>query len=128
DLANQIMEKDRRASLEEVLARQTAQLVAEAGAKVAAPPVQPVAPAKVRRDHDIPQPPDLKLHVVRDYDLDEIFSYVNPVMLYTRHLGFKGKFDEAVEQRQPKALELRAQVQAVEEEMLRRPDITANAV
>ena len=84
--------------------------------------------AVVRHDAPIPQPPDLKLHVLRDYDLDAIFPYINPVMLFTRHLGFKGKFMEALAAGDAKARELRATVTAVEEEMLRRPDITASAV
>jgi 5-methyltetrahydrofolate--homocysteine methyltransferase len=76
----------------------------------------------------VPQPPDLKLHVIQDYDLDAIFRYINPAMLYTRHLGFKGKFDEAIAAGNPKAKELRDQVAAVEAVMLARDDITAKAV
>jgi 5-methyltetrahydrofolate--homocysteine methyltransferase len=87
-----------------------------------------VRPATVRRDHDIPTPPDLKLHVLQNYDLDAILPYINPAMLYTRHLGFKGKFADALEKNDPRAVELRGQVRAVEEEMLRRPDIAAKAV
>jgi 5-methyltetrahydrofolate--homocysteine methyltransferase len=49
-------------------------------------------------------------------------------MLYTRHLGFKGKFEEALENGDAKAAELRRQVRDVEEVMLRRPDIQASAV
>jgi 5-methyltetrahydrofolate--homocysteine methyltransferase len=49
-------------------------------------------------------------------------------MLYTRHLGFKGKFEEALAAGNPKAKELHAQVAAVEALMVARPDITANAV
>jgi len=77
---------------------------------------------------EVPNPPDLRLHVVRDYDLDEIFRYINPVMLYTRHLGFKGRFEEALAGGNPKARELREQVAAVEAIMLARDDITAQAV
>jgi len=50
------------------------------------------------------------------------------VMLYTRHLGFKGKFTEALAAGDPKARELQAQVARVEDEMLRRDDIRARAV
>ena len=75
-----------------------------------------------------PQPPDLRLHVLRDYDLDEIFGYINPQMLYVRHLGYRGRFWEALRNDEPKALELRRQVQRIEDLMLSRSDITANAV
>ena len=51
------------------------------------------------------------LHVLLDYDLDEIFRYINPVMLYTRHLGFKGRFERGARGAAiAKALELRDQV------------------
>ena len=75
-----------------------------------------------------PQPPDLRLHVLRDYDLDEIFGYINPQMLYVRHLGYRGRFQEALGNDEAKAVELRRQVQRVEDIILSRSDIAANAV
>lgn len=75
-----------------------------------------------------PRPPDLRLHVLQDYDLDEIFGYINPQMLYVRHLGYRGRFSEALKQDEPKAVELRRQVQKVEDIVLSRSDISANAV
>jgi 5-methyltetrahydrofolate--homocysteine methyltransferase len=38
--------------------------------------------------------------------LAEIWSYVNPQMLYGRHLGFKGAFERRLAERDEKALEL----------------------
>ena len=128
DLANQLMDAVRRADLAKRLAHETSELQGEAERRAATPPSPPVRKAAVRRDHDIPVPPDLKLHVLQNYDLDAIFPYINPVMLYTRHLGFKGKFSEALARGDARAVELHAQVREVEEEMLRRPDITAKAV
>ena len=128
DLANRVVEPIRREELAAKLARDTAALEAETGKRATTETPTVFRKANVRRDHDIPTPPDLKLHVLTDYDLGEIFRYINPVMLYTRHLGFKGKFEEALERGDPKARELREQVAAVEEVMLQRPDITANAV
>ncbi|MEE2700632.1 MAG: methionine synthase [Chloroflexota bacterium] len=75
-----------------------------------------------------PTPPDLRLHVIRNHDLSEIFEYINPVMLYTRHLGYRGRFLEAIANGDTRAIELRDKVTAVEEIMLARSDITANAV
>ena len=82
----------------------------------------------VQRLASSPQPPDLRLHVLHDYDLDEIFGYINPQMLYVRHLGYRGRFWEALRNDEPKAVELRRQVQRVEDIMLSRSDISANAV
>ncbi len=75
-----------------------------------------------------PAPPDLRRHTLKDFDLSEIFRYVNPVMLYVRHLGYRGRFVEALEAGDEKALELRERVQQVEDVMIERGDITANAV
>ena len=77
---------------------------------------------------DSPRPPDLRLHVLEDYDLDEIFGYINPQMLYVRHLGYRGRFWEALRNDEPKAVELRRQVQRVEDIMLSRSDISAKGV
>jgi 5-methyltetrahydrofolate--homocysteine methyltransferase len=126
DLANQVMNAQRREELAVALAVQTEKLLA------AVKPTDVVArPARressVRHDVDIPTPPDLKLHVLKDYDLDEVFRYINPVMLYTRHLGLKN-FEQALAASDPKALELHAEVEAVQEVMLARTDIAARAV
>jgi 5-methyltetrahydrofolate--homocysteine methyltransferase len=122
------MDPARRRQLADRLAQESRQLRAEAAERAAGEKPSAARPAHVRQDHDVPTPPDLKVHVLRDYDLDAIFRYINPVMLYTRHLGYKGRFEEALEQGEPKAVELRRQVAEVEEIMLRRDDIHADAV
>ena len=76
----------------------------------------------------MPNPPDLRLHTIQDYDLNEIFPYINPQMLYVRHLGYKGRFAEALQREESDALELRDSVRKVEDIMLAHPDIRANAV
>ena len=86
-----------------------------------------MARSSVKRDVEIPLPPDLKLHVIRHHDLGEIFEYINPVMLYTRHLGFKN-FEQALAAGDAKARDLKAAVESVEQEMLAREDIAANAI
>ncbi len=85
-------------------------------------------PPAIQNEHEIPLPPDLKRHVIDAYDLGEVFSYINPVMLYTRHLGFKGDLERAITQSDARAIELRRAVQQVEDEILARKDIRARAV
>jgi 5-methyltetrahydrofolate--homocysteine methyltransferase len=129
DLANQLADPERRTALAARLERETA-LLATAGTHAPAPVdgTRRFARPALAHGFPVPQPPDLKLHVLHDYDLEAIFAYINPVMLYTRHLGFKGKFAEALAAGDAKARELRAAVERVEEEMLRRSDIGAHAV
>ena len=127
DLANQLMDPDKREALTARLAAESEQLQA-LPARQARGGMPVAARSAVRPVDDVPTPPDLRLHVLRDYDLDEIFRYINPAMLYTRHLGFKGKFEDALAAGNAKAVALREQVAAVEAIMLARPDITAKAV
>ncbi|HEY6417637.1 MAG TPA: methionine synthase [Candidatus Binataceae bacterium] len=126
DLANQIMDYERRETLARILAEQSKKML-ESAPKVA--PRAAGAPGKssVRRDLEIPKPPDLKLHVIRDYDLGEIFGYINPKSLYAKHLGFQN-FVEALEAGDPKAKDLHDRVEEVAQLMLARKDISANAI
>jgi len=126
DLANQLMDGELRRRLAQRLNDETRRLLAAAPDQSA--PAPAAAPARPQAAQPpIPRPPDLVQHVLRDYDLEEIFRYINPLMLYTRHLGFK-QFEQALASGDPKARELRAAVAEVEEVMLARADISANAV
>jgi 5-methyltetrahydrofolate--homocysteine methyltransferase len=71
--------------------------------------------SRVRILPPLPAPyPDRK---VRDVpQLREIWEYINPQMLYVRHLGFKGNFERALAARDPKALELYNLVEDVKAE------------
>jgi 5-methyltetrahydrofolate--homocysteine methyltransferase len=127
DLANQIMDEERRAALRRKLDAETQRLMATAAKPAAAPDRAPRRVSAVRQDIEIPRPPDLKPHVVRGYDLGEIFRYINPVMLYSRHLGLRN-YEQALADGDSRATELSAAVAAVEEAMLARTDIAANAI
>jgi 5-methyltetrahydrofolate--homocysteine methyltransferase len=62
--------------------------------------------AKVRADLPI-QPVaylDRKVRLVPD--LREVWSYINPFMLFGRHLGYRGDFERQLAAREPKAVEL----------------------
>jgi 5-methyltetrahydrofolate--homocysteine methyltransferase len=126
DLAHQVVDPHRREALAAQLEEQTRKLL-NASVKNVDGKAHPVrrGPAIVY-EGPIPEPPDLKLHLIREYDLEEIFRYINPVMLYTRHLGFR-IFEQALAARDPKALELQTAVDAVEDTILTRHDISARA-
>ncbi|HXZ87854.1 MAG TPA: methionine synthase [Candidatus Binataceae bacterium] len=126
DLANQLMDGQRREALAISLEAETRRLLGAAAKTVDGKPRAARRGPAMVFEGPIPEPPDLKLHLLRDYDLEEIFRYINPVMLYSRHLGFKN-FEQAIAAGDPKALELRAAVASVEDEMLSRPNISARA-
>jgi 5-methyltetrahydrofolate--homocysteine methyltransferase len=130
DLANQLMDAHKRHVMALKLEEETRQMAAAGPKRYPPADAAAAAPARsaVRPVEEAPKPPDLRSHVIRNYDLDAIFRYINPAMLYTRHLGFKGKFEEALAAGDTKAKELREQVEAVEALMLARDDISAQAV
>ena len=127
-LANTIQEADERERLAAALEAQTEEMLEadrlRRSADAGEGPPQAVAPAQVRHDFDVPNPPDLLPHVLWDYDLEKIFPYINPQMLYVRHLGFKGRFAEALAAGDPAAQELHESVRRVEDAMLARSDIS----
>ncbi|MEK6543369.1 MAG: methionine synthase [Elusimicrobiota bacterium] len=77
---------------------------------------------------DIPTPPDLKLHTIKDYDLEKIFGYINPIMLYGKHLGLKGGVEELFKKGDVKALEIKDQVRRLQDEILTKKYIKADTV
>jgi 5-methyltetrahydrofolate--homocysteine methyltransferase len=127
DLANQIMDYERRDSLKRVLAEQSRKLLESAPKVVDAAIDATQRTSSVRRDVEIPKPPDLKTHVIRNYDLGEIFDYINPKTLYAKHLGFQN-FVEAFESGDQKARDLHDRVEEVTQHILGRADISANAI
>jgi 5-methyltetrahydrofolate--homocysteine methyltransferase len=66
--------------------------------------------------------------VLNDFDLTELFPYINPQMLYVRHLGYRGRFTESLAAGEKKAVDLHRKVREIETIMLERSDIRASAV
>ena len=64
-----------------------------------------------------PAPAPYGERIVRDVpQLEEVWSYINPQMLYGRHMGFRGNFERKLAERDPKALELHGIVEDVKAE------------
>ena len=72
--------------------------------------------AKVRVDLPIPPAPYLDRKIRDVPQLSEIWSYINPFMLYGRHLGYKGRFEQDLADHNEKALELFQNMEALKEE------------
>jgi len=85
----------------------------------AAPESKPIAPAgverspKVRIDLPIPPVPFLDRRVREAPSLPLIWSYINPFMLYGRHLGFKNNFEKLLAERDQTAMKLYNDVEQV---------------
>jgi 5-methyltetrahydrofolate--homocysteine methyltransferase len=71
---------------------------------------------RVRADLPISPVPYLERKVRLVPDLREVWSYINPYMLYGRHLGFRGDFEKQLAARDAKAVELFESMEEVKEE------------
>src|ERR1700682_4793939 len=71
---------------------------------------------KVRADLPISEVATLDRKVRLVPDLREIWSYINPYMLYGRHLGFRGDFVKRFAEREEKAVELYESMEEVKAE------------
>ena len=71
---------------------------------------------KVRTDVPIPPAPYLDRKIRDVPQLAEVWSYINPFMLYGRHLGYKGNFEKRLAERDPKALELFHKMEEVKQD------------
>ncbi len=91
------------------------------------------AEVEILGDSSLPQPPDFERHVLRNTPVEQIWKFVNPLMLYGRHLGVKGgivrKLEQAsgtdpdsiklrheLEQSDPRSMAIWKEVQSVKEE------------
>ncbi|HLH75688.1 MAG TPA: methionine synthase [Candidatus Binataceae bacterium] len=126
DLAHQLMDPARRAQLAQRLRRESEQMLAQARPMLSGAVTPAREPSPVTHQ-PAPVPPDLVRHVLTDYDLREIFEYINPVMLYTRHLGLRDA-PRALAAGDPKARRLRERVEEVQDLMVAHEQIRAAAV
>jgi 5-methyltetrahydrofolate--homocysteine methyltransferase len=76
----------------------------------------PARSPKVRTNLPIAKVAHLDRKVRLVPDLHEIWSYVNPYMLFGRHLGYRGDFEKRLGEREPKAVELYESVEEVKRE------------
>jgi 5-methyltetrahydrofolate--homocysteine methyltransferase len=73
---------------------------------------------KVRTDLPIPRVANLDRKVRLVPDLREVWSYINPFMLYGRHMGYRGDFEKHLAAREAKAVELYNEMEEVKNEAL----------
>ncbi len=71
---------------------------------------------KVRRDVPIPGVATVERKVRLVPDLRELWSYINPFMLYGRHMGYRADFEKHLAAREAKAVELFNEMEEVKNE------------
>jgi 5-methyltetrahydrofolate--homocysteine methyltransferase len=114
-LMNEIMDPSTRSAALQAHLTIDAAGTAEAAVEVRVPPEERRS-SRVRTDLPIPAAPYLDRRARDVRHLTEVWSYINPFMLFGRHLGFKGNFEEHLAARDPKALQLFHQMEEIKSE------------
>lgn len=131
-LANRLADKSGRNELAARTAQQRAAALAaasggvEAVAASIAAAEEPAGPS-VPPAEDVPKAPDYDPHIV-DIPADVALAWINPQMLFGRHLGFKGNAQQAAEAGEPKFLELRDLVNGLVEKYAAHPILRPRAI
>ncbi|TAH35490.1 MAG: methionine synthase [Planctomycetota bacterium] len=122
DLGNRLMDPARRAA-----ALRAAERPGKAPATAAT--VSDDLPAPARLDLVTPlQPPQTRRTVLEDIPLDEVFSLINPDILYGKHLGLRGKLRKLLEKGDTTAEKLHREVQGIQRWVQREGVLAPRAV
>jgi 5-methyltetrahydrofolate--homocysteine methyltransferase len=114
-LANRLMDPETAAKLVEEQRQASLHPTAPAVA-VELPPETEIRSSRVRIDLPILPAPYLERKVRDVPQLKEVWDYINPQMLFSKHLGFKGNFEKKLSERDPKALDLNRVVEEVKQD------------
>src|SRR5580698_10628113 len=82
-------------------------------APVAQEPAGEERSPRIRIDLPIPPVAYVERKVRNVPDLSEVWSYINPFMLFGRHLGFRGNFEKALAEHDTRAIELHQNMEEV---------------
>jgi len=98
ELAKRIVDPPQLDALRGELKERRTKLAEERAARPAPvkAPVRTARAAHIPLVEVLPQPPDLDRHVITNTPLEQIWKFVNPVMLYGRHLGARGSAARAL--------------------------------
>ncbi|SDC46564.1 methionine synthase (B12-dependent) [Paenibacillus sp. UNCCL117] len=114
DIANKLSDPQQRQQLVRELRESIESDVKEAGRKEEAmPALSRVRTSDVDRTLPVQVPPDLERHVLRDFPISHLIPYVNMQMLLGHHLGLKGKVNQLLAEKDPKALQLKETVDGI---------------
>ena len=101
----------------EIAAEADKRRAATAAAAAAAEEIPLAAPAVRSESVEVAAPvpaPDGAEHVLGELDLAEVWPYLNPHMLYAKHLGLRGSYRKLKEANDPKLAELERVIEKVQ--------------
>ncbi|MFC1742845.1 methionine synthase [Candidatus Riflebacteria bacterium] len=70
--------------------------------------------SEITLEYEIPRCPGFERKILEDIKQDDVYNFINPQMLYAKHLGFKGNFRQALEAKDEKALHLQNRVRQIQ--------------
>jgi 5-methyltetrahydrofolate--homocysteine methyltransferase len=127
EIAGRLRDDFKRSKLEMEIEKEAAQYTQSDGrAASTRASARSAAPVVAELD-ELPSPPDFRRHVLPQLNLDEVWSLINPAMLYGKHLGLRGKFHRLLARGDDKARLVKEAVDAIKEEC-RAGAMTAAAV
>ncbi|MBI4446415.1 MAG: methionine synthase [Acidobacteria bacterium] len=127
ELARRLLDPERRTILVQELQKERAAVERQRAGRGSTAPVVFPAQRSVSLLDTPPTPPDFKRHVLRNIRLDEVWPYVNPSMLYGKHMGLKGGVSSLLATGDEKARMLQELFESLKEEC-RRGLMQAHAV
>ncbi|RKN84125.1 methionine synthase [Paenibacillus ginsengarvi] len=110
DIANKLSDAEQRQKLIQELRDSMDSVVMETGKPADEVKLTRAAKSTVSQDVPVYIPPDMERHVLKDYPIDHIYPYVNMRTLLGHHLGLRGNVDKLLEEKDPKALQLKETV------------------
>ena len=130
DLANRLFGATTRDGLlERIRGEQEALRAGSEAPEATRAQTKPVAArSAVSRSAQVPKPPDLDLHVLRNVPLSRIYPYLNLQMLLGKHLGVKGAVARLLEQGDAKTREIYDAVEGLEREAADRGLVRADGL
>jgi 5-methyltetrahydrofolate--homocysteine methyltransferase len=98
ELAKTIVDPERFEKLKNELSDRRAKAAREVKPVLeAVTPIPSARSAKVSVLSEVPTPTDLSRHVIKNTPIEQIWKYINPLMLYGRHLGIRGSLVRSLE-------------------------------
>lgn len=131
DLANRLSDEEKRPELLKGIAAESDRLTAMSSGSSKKMPVETTIDTQSPRVTDnlpLPLPPDLDLHRILSGSLEEIFEFINPAMLYGKHLGLQGNINTLLAAGDEKASKLFHTVEAMKAEIISENLLEARAV
>jgi 5-methyltetrahydrofolate--homocysteine methyltransferase len=114
-LANRLVDDSKRDALLTEVAAEGAKLAIKADTP-RTPLVRKKTEQAVTTLTTLPAPPDFDLHQLEDIPVDTVWRWINPRMLYGKHLGLKGDFDAKLAAGDATAVKIQEALEPLREE------------